>query len=43
MQLLLSEGISKERADRKKLRKEVCKEFRVKVRALKKSRTCADS
>ena len=35
--------ISKERSARKKLRKELCKEVRVKVRALKKSRTCVDS
>lgn len=35
--------VLKERADRKKLRKELCKEVRARARALKKSRTCIDS
>ena len=35
--------VLKERADRKKLRKELCKEVRARARVLKKSRTCVDS
>ena len=43
MQLLLSEGrFLKERVDRREIWKELCKAVRVKVWALKKSRTCVD-